>query len=106
MDTDTIDQKVNREKLLGDINEVLRDADTLVRETAGDLGEKAKEVRGKLAFKLEGARHRFRELESAAREKVIAGAKQADKTIRLHPYESIAIALGVGLLVGLAVRRK
>jgi ElaB/YqjD/DUF883 family membrane-anchored ribosome-binding protein len=37
---------------------------------------------------------------------VVAGAKAADQIIRKHPYESIGIALGVGLLIGVLVRRK
>jgi len=40
-----------------------------------------------------------------AREKIVAGAKQADTTIRAHPYESIAIALGIGVLLGVFLRR-
>ncbi len=40
-----------------------------------------------------------------AREKVVAGAKQADSAIRSHPYESLAIALGVGVLLGVFLRR-
>lgn len=40
-----------------------------------------------------------------AKEKVIAGARRTDETIRSHPYESLAIALGVGVLIGALVRR-
>jgi len=38
--------------------------------------------------------------------KAIDGAKTADKTIRDHPYQSIGIAVGVGLLIGVLVARK
>ena len=37
---------------------------------------------------------------------LIAGAKAADKTIRDHPYESIGVAFGLGLLIGVLVTRK
>jgi len=40
-----------------------------------------------------------------AREKIVAGAKQADSVIRTHPYETLAIALGVGVLLGVFLRR-
>ncbi|HVU33423.1 MAG TPA: hypothetical protein VHE61_08305 [Opitutaceae bacterium] len=33
-------------------------------------------------------------------------AKRVDDTIREHPYESIGIALGVGILLGALLRRK
>ena len=39
-------------------------------------------------------------------EKTIAVAKATDRTIREHPYESIGIAFGLGLLVGVLVARK
>ena len=41
-----------------------------------------------------------------ARQKVIDGAEVADDTIRSHPYESLAVALGVGVLLGALLRRR
>jgi ElaB/YqjD/DUF883 family membrane-anchored ribosome-binding protein len=40
-----------------------------------------------------------------ARQGVVAGAQYTDETIRLHPYQSLAVALGVGVLVGALIRR-
>ena len=39
-------------------------------------------------------------------ERTVAAARATDLTIREHPYESIGIAFGVGLLVGVLVARK
>jgi len=39
-------------------------------------------------------------------DKTVAAVKVTDRTIRDHPYESIGIAFGVGLLVGVLVGRK
>ena len=57
-------------------------------------------------------RSRFEELQTKAvaaygdaRKKVIAGARATDETIRTHPYESLAIALGIGVLLGAFLRR-
>jgi len=41
-----------------------------------------------------------------AKKKVTAGAQAADETIRSHPYESLAVALGVGVLLGALLRRR
>jgi len=41
-----------------------------------------------------------------ARQKVLDGAEVADDTIRSHPYESLAVALGVGVLLGALLRRR
>jgi ElaB/YqjD/DUF883 family membrane-anchored ribosome-binding protein len=90
------------EKLVKDFKTLARDAESLLKATAGDVGDQAKEARARLAHALETARESIEQVE----EKVAAGAKVADKTIREHPYESIGIALGVGLLIGVLVGRK
>lgn len=42
-----------------------------------------------------------------AEEKAVDRAKAADRVIRDHPYQTIGLAFGLGLLVGvLAIRRK
>lgn len=42
-----------------------------------------------------------------AEEKAVERAKAADRVIRDHPYQTIGLAFGLGLLIGvLAVRRK
>ena len=41
-----------------------------------------------------------------AEEKAVERAKAADKVIREHPYQTIGIAFGVGLLLGVLARRK
>jgi ElaB/YqjD/DUF883 family membrane-anchored ribosome-binding protein len=42
-----------------------------------------------------------------AEEKAVERAKAADRVIRSHPYQTIGVAFGLGLLIGvLAIRRK
>jgi len=41
-----------------------------------------------------------------AEEKAVERAKAADRVIRDHPYQTIGIAFGVGLLIGALARRK
>lgn len=94
--------EVTMRKLVQDFKVVVQDAESLAKATAGDLGEKAREARNRLAASLESAKVSFHKLE----EKAIAGAKATDKVIREHPYESLGVAFGVGLLVGVLVGRK
>jgi len=90
------------ERLASDLKAVVRDAEELMKATAGQAGEKISEVRKRLATALESAKATCHRLE----EKTIAAAKATDQTIRDHPYESIGIAFGVGLLVGVLVARR
>jgi len=90
------------EQLVRDLKAVVRDAEELVKATAGQAGEKLTEVRGRLAAALESAKGTCHELE----EKTVAAAKATDCCIRQHPYESIGVAFGVGLLIGVLIRRR
>jgi ElaB/YqjD/DUF883 family membrane-anchored ribosome-binding protein len=90
------------EKLASDLKSLAHDADELMKATAGQTGEKVSEVRTRLARALESAKATCQRLE----EKTVAAAKATDHAIREHPYESIGIAFGLGLLVGVLVARK
>ena len=89
-------------RLASHLKALVEDAEELMNATAGQAGEKASEARSRLAAALESAKVACQRLE----EKTIAAAKATDRTIREHPYESIGIAFGLGLLVGVLVARK
>jgi ElaB/YqjD/DUF883 family membrane-anchored ribosome-binding protein len=93
---------VSREKVKEDLRVLVRDAEELLKATAGDVSEKAKEARSRLAETLEKAKATCQRLQS----KTVAAAKATDKIIRDHPYESIGVAFGLGLLIGVVVARR
>jgi ElaB/YqjD/DUF883 family membrane-anchored ribosome-binding protein len=90
------------EKLVTDLKNLSRDAEAVLQATAGEAGDKINELRSRLASALDSAKVVLERIE----EKAVEGAKAADKTIREHPYESIGIAFGVGLLIGVLVARR
>jgi ElaB/YqjD/DUF883 family membrane-anchored ribosome-binding protein len=92
---------MSTERLASDLKAIARDAEDLIKATAGEVSDKAKEARSRLMVALESAKERCEELQ----EKAVAGAKATDKVIRDHPYESIGVAFGVGLLIGVLVGR-
>ena len=94
--------EANIEKILADLKLLSLDAEALLQGTAGQAGEKAGELRDRLAAALDAAKASCERAEG----KVAAGAGIADKTIREHPYESLAVAFGVGLVVGVLVGRR
>jgi ElaB/YqjD/DUF883 family membrane-anchored ribosome-binding protein len=96
------EEEVSIGKLVKDFKVVVHDAESLIKATAGELGEKAREARARLTASLESAKSGFYKVE----DKTIAGAKATDKVIREHPYQSIGIAFGVGLLIGALVSRR
>lgn len=94
--------EANMEKIVTDLKVLSRDAEAVLKETAGQAGEKMAELRKRLTTAIDSAKDTCHRLE----ERAIAGAKVADQTIREHPYESIGVAFGVGLLIGVLVGRR
>ncbi len=90
------------EKLLQDLKAVVRDGEELLRAGAHELGERGVAARERLAAALEAAKETRRRIEQRARE----GFEATDRVVREHPYQSIGIAFGVGLLIGVLINRK
>lgn len=94
--------EVSLRKLMDDFKIVYQDAEALARVTAGDVGDKVREARARLASSLEKARHSFDHLQ----EEALVKAREADKIIRAHPYESAGIAFGAGIVLGVLLGRR
>jgi ElaB/YqjD/DUF883 family membrane-anchored ribosome-binding protein len=90
------------ERLVRDLKAVVSDAEELLKATAGQAGEKLTEVRSRLAEALEAAKDTCNTLGG----KTAEVARVTDRCIRDHPYETIGVAFGLGLLVGFLVRSK
>ncbi len=98
--------KIARERVLADMRTLVGDAEDLLKVTANDVGEKAKETRARLTAALERAKVSYAEMQAQGIESAKEAARKADEAIRSHPYESIGIAFGVGVLLGALLRRK
>jgi|SRR3954470_12795329 ElaB/YqjD/DUF883 family membrane-anchored ribosome-binding protein len=82
-----------------DLARLAEDARALMAVTADAAGEKVVEARKRLAATLD----RGKEVYGRVRDKAVESARTADATVRDHPYEAIAISLGVGAVIGLLV---
>jgi ElaB/YqjD/DUF883 family membrane-anchored ribosome-binding protein len=90
--------------------ELLHDLQALVAEAEAMIADSATEYTvdaiDSLRARFAAAQERFTDAYAGARKKVIAGAKYTDEAIRENPYQSLAIALGVGVLVGVLIGRR
>ena len=98
--------RVARERLLADLAAIAADAEALLQATADDASDKAKETRARITATLERARATYDEFKDEQIDSAKEMVSKADQTIRAHPYESIGIAFGVGILLGALLRRK
>jgi ElaB/YqjD/DUF883 family membrane-anchored ribosome-binding protein len=93
--------ETSTEKVVADLKRVVHDSQDLLHHSAEVAGEGAVALRERLADVLERAKETGRKLE----ERAAAGAKATDKLIRENPYQSLGIAFGVGLLIGVLATR-
>lgn len=95
-----------RERVLADFRSLVRDSEDLLKATAGDVSDRAKEARRRFAAALDRAKATCEALQQQTLVTAEAAARRTDRVIREHPYESIGVAFGVGLLLGLVFGRK
>jgi ElaB/YqjD/DUF883 family membrane-anchored ribosome-binding protein len=78
----------------------------MLQATASDLSASAGEARSRVAAALERARTTCTHLQQQTVATARAAAHKADTVIRDHPYQSLGVAFGVGLLLGVVVARR
>ena len=99
-------EPVSTEKLVEDLQLLVRDAEALLNATATQTGERIQEVRARAEESLRMTKERLTEMEDQALERAREVATAADKYVRENAWQSVGIAAGVGLLVGLLLRRR
>jgi ElaB/YqjD/DUF883 family membrane-anchored ribosome-binding protein len=85
-----------------DMSHLAEDARALIAATADVAGEKVGEARKRLAAALESGKA----MAGRVRAQAVAGAKAADEAVHEHPYQAIAIGVGVGALLGYLLARR
>jgi len=90
-------------ELLADLQALVSEAEKMMGES---ISEHTEDAMSAMRSRYAAAQERVGELYEGARTRVIAGAKCTDTAIRENPYQSMAIAAGVGLLVGVLLGRR
>lgn len=102
--SDSLNQ--SRTRLAEDFNTVLEDAQALLKHAAGDASKGYAEARLRLEDSVKRARERIGSAEEAMLQRAHEAGRSADGYVREHPWESIAVGAGVGLLVGMLIARR
>jgi ElaB/YqjD/DUF883 family membrane-anchored ribosome-binding protein len=91
------------EDVLNELRALVGEAEKIIGQSSEANCESTVEA---LRERLEAAQQRLADVYEEVRRKVVAGAKKTDATIRQHPYEAMAITLGLGLIAGVLVGRR
>lgn len=98
--------EVTTERLVEDLKTVMNDAEALLRATSAQTGEKIQEVRARAEESLRQARARLSEVEEEALRRARELADATEEYVRDNPWQSVGIAAGIGLVLGILISRR
>jgi ElaB/YqjD/DUF883 family membrane-anchored ribosome-binding protein len=98
--------EVTTDQLVADLKTVMEDAEALLKATSTLTGEKIQGVRARAEESLRQAKVRLSEVEEEAMRRAREVAEAADEYVRENPWQSVGIAAGIGLVVGMLLARR
>ena len=87
------------DKLAEDVSLLVQDAEELVQASGTQLAPESK-------TELEKTLARVKTRGERIKQQALAGARATDRIIRQHPYQSLGVIFGLGVLLGCLLRRK
>jgi ElaB/YqjD/DUF883 family membrane-anchored ribosome-binding protein len=94
-----------KERLIGDLKSLIADAEELLRATKSQAGDAVAAARQKIEQSLIEGKKALSDAEQVMIQRSKEAADIADDYVRENPWSAIGIAAGVGLLLGLMLRR-
>jgi ElaB/YqjD/DUF883 family membrane-anchored ribosome-binding protein len=98
--------QINSESLIGDFKALMADAEDLIKATASHEDGPLSAIRSKALDTLSNAKESISSIEGTVSEKARVVAEQADDFVHRNPWEAVGVAAGLGLLIGLFIRRR
>ena len=99
-------QQLSASQLIDDLTAVIKDAESLLRVTAAQTGDKVEEIRARAEETVRNAKARLGEVEEQALERAREFAGDADEYVRSNPWQAVGIAAGIGILIGMLMSRR
>jgi ElaB/YqjD/DUF883 family membrane-anchored ribosome-binding protein len=99
-------ENITADQLVENLHDVIRDAETLLKATAAQTGEKIQEARARAEESVRQAKDRLAEIETDALQRARALAEDAEVFVRERPWQAIGVAAGIGLVLGLLISRR
>lgn len=102
----TTDTQEARDQLIEDFKAVIRDAEELLKATANQTGDKIGAVRARAEESVREARRKLGEMEDSVIGRTRAAAKATDELVHEKPWQSVALATAVGVMLGMLISRR
>jgi ElaB/YqjD/DUF883 family membrane-anchored ribosome-binding protein len=88
-------------KLVTDFRALVTDVEELTRATATQTGEKIVDLRTRVQESVAAVKPRLEQAEALVKDK----ATKTDQYVHANPWAAAGLAAGIGLIVGMLVRR-
>jgi ElaB/YqjD/DUF883 family membrane-anchored ribosome-binding protein len=98
--------KDSQTRLSRDVRAVVDDAEALLRHVVRDAGDGYDDARGRLERSLKTARSELEGVEHAVLDNARRAKQATDEYVHQHPWQSMGIGAGVGLLLGMLISRR
>ena len=106
VDLDQHELAIDSEQLIGDFRALMADAEALITATAGQEDGVIASIRSKALETLSSAKENFSNAEDSLVNKAKVVAESTDDFVHRNPWEAVGVAAGLGLLIGLFIRRR
>lgn len=94
-----------KDRLIDDLNQVIRDAEDMLKNTEQQSGEGFKAAKARFEQTLGTAKAELARVEELVVTRTKEAAKATDVYVKENPWQSIGIAAGVGVLIGMLIAR-
>ena len=96
----------SKDQVVSDFKALLSEGETLFKNAAGSGNEALAAARDKFKEQLATAKARYIDLQDATVQQARRAATATDEYVHGNPWTSIAVAGGVGLLVGMLIMNR
>ena len=99
-------QNPSKDKLVNDLKSLMSDAEELLKLTAEQQGGKLDDLRARIGDRVAIARERLADAEAAIVDTGRKAVRVTDDYVHENPWQSVGVAAGVAVLLGLLVSRR
>jgi len=100
-----MDGDTTKDRLVGDLRSLIGDAEELLKATTSQAGEKIAVARQRIEQSVIEGKKALADAEEVVIKKSKECAEIADDYVRENPWSAVGIAAGLGLVLGLLIRR-
>lgn len=96
----------HRDRLARSLQHIVDEAEQMLKSAQRSGNEQFNAARDKFEVQLRHAKAELKDLQEGAVHNAKRAARVTDEAVHQHPYASMGIAVGVGLLIGMLISRR